>query len=60
MSKYHLEMSDADGKELYLLFIANELAEANRLKRIEIKQQYIEGDAEYDDNEINTLLEDEA
>ena len=60
MSKYHLESKDSTDKELYLEFIANELAEANRLKRIEIKHSYIEGDSEFDDNDINTLLEDEA
>ena len=40
MGKYHYNEDNLKPTELFLACIANELAEANRLKRIEIKAQY--------------------
>jgi len=37
MTKYFFNEDKTTGKELWLALIANELAEANRLKRIEIE-----------------------
>ncbi len=40
MSKYHLESKISDDKELYLVFIANELAEVNRLTRVAMRKNF--------------------
>ncbi len=41
MTKYaHLENNTLEGnRNMFLLFIANELAEANRLKRVELNRE---------------------
>ena len=42
------------------VWIANELAEANRLKRIEITRNYIDSELSHDPKELEKLLEDQA
>ena len=62
MAKY-LRKGHSDDPINANVWIANELAETNRLKRIEIKAIYIfrnQENLEYDERGLNKLLEDQA
>ncbi len=58
MVKYFINEDKLTGKELWLAFIANELAEANRLKRIELHSMFVIENGRIKNDNVPYALDD--